>query len=309
MQREIPSGVEALVHRVLGDVDHIERTAEGVSTQVCRISRGDETLYLRIAEGDGLDMAPEVEAHARLCAIGVRVAEIVHYEPLADEVGRSVAITSEIRGTSLIGCDDERVSRNVAHAAGRDLALFNSVETTGFGWLRRDGGPGLRGPHEMWATWVEGVIADGARDVFVAVAGADRVDRLDRVIADQAARPPWRSRLAHGDFDVSQIFHADGAYTGIIDLGDALAAPPHYDLGHFLVHDTEQNRYELLPDVVAGYREINEVDVDERDLMGIGILLAVARHTWVLARFGAAAVDHPYVRWMNGRIIELLDRA
>ena len=78
---------------------------------------------------------------------------------------------------------------------------------------------------------------------------------------------------------------------------------------HFLVHDTEQNRYALLGDVIAGYREINDADIDERDLVSIGTLLAVARHTWVLARFGAAAVDHPYMRWMTGRIRTLLARA
>jgi aminoglycoside phosphotransferase (APT) family kinase protein len=307
-ERAVPAGVDALVRRVLGDVDSIERTAEGVSTQVCRIRRSGETLYLRIAEDDDLEMAPEVEAHERLRALGVRVAEIVHYEPRAEEVGRSVAITSEIPGMALIGCDDERVSRDVARAAGRDLALLNSVETHGFGWLRRDGRPGLRGEHDAWAWWVERVIADGARDHLVTATGAHRVERLDRVIADEAARPPGPSRLAHGDFDVSQIFHADGAYTGIIDLGDALAAPPHYDLSHFLVHDGEQNRYALLEDVIAGYREITDAQIDERDLLSVGILLAVARHTWVLARFGTPALDHPYVRWMNGRIVDLLDR-
>lgn len=307
--REVPAGVDALVRRVLGDVDSIERTAEGVSTQVCRIRRGGETLYLRLAEDDDLDMAPEVEAHERLRALGVRVAEVVHYEPRAEEVGRSFTITSEIRGTSLIACDDELVSRTVAHAAGRDLALLNSVSTEGFGWLRRDGRRTLRGMHDAWSSWVEGVIADGAREHLVTTMGGKRVERLDRVIAEEAAKAAVASRLAHGDFDVSQIFHADGTYTGIIDLGDILGAPSHYDLGHFLVHDTEQNRYPLLPDVIEGYRDVDDDEIVEHGLVTVGILLAVARHTWALARFGAAALGHPYVRWMNERIASLLDRA
>ena len=306
-QREIPAGVGELVRRVLGDVDGIERTAEGVSTQVCRIRRGDETLYVRLGP-DGMDMAPEVEAHERLRALGVRVAEIVHYEPFATEVGTSIAITSEIRGGPLIRCDDERVSCAVAHEAGRDLALLNSIETEGFGWLLRDGRPGLRGNHPLWSSWVERVIASGARDALVTVIGAARVERLDRLICDESAKPPGPSRLAHGDFDVSQIFHADGAYTGIIDLGDALAAASHYDLAHFLVHDTEQNRYALLQYVISGYREASGNVVDEDVLVRTGILLAVARHSWTLGTFGVAAVDHPFMRWMNDRICELIDR-
>lgn len=306
-QRELPSGVGTLVTRVFGDVDDLARTAEGVSTQVCRIRRGDETFYLRLGP-DGMDLGPEVEIHERLRALGVRVADIVHYEPFADEVATSFAITSEVRGVPLIGCDDERVSRAVAREAGRELALLNSIETEGFGWLLRDGRPGLRGNHAVWSAWVDGVIPDGAREALAAAIGPQRVDRLDRLVTDERGSAPGPSRLAHGDFDVSQIFHADGAYTGIIDLGDALAAPVQYDLAHFLVHDTEENRYALLADVIAGYREIAATAVDEDVLVRVGVLLAVARHSWVLAAFGAAAVDHPLMRWMNERICELIGR-
>ncbi len=309
MTREIPDGVDALVRRILGDVDLLERTSEGVSTQVCRIRRGDETLYLRLAEQDGLDMAPEVEAHERLRALGVRVAEIVHYEPLAREVGRSIAVTSEVPGASLIGYDDEATSRSVARAAGRDLAQLNGIDVEGWGWVLRDGRPGIRGAHGAWTSWLDDVVAAGARDDLVTALGEPSVAILDQILAEEARRSPRRAALAHGDFDVSQIFVADGAYSGIIDLGEIQGAEPHYDLAHFLVHDTEQNRHALLPDVIAGYREVAGIAADEDRLVRTGALLAVFRHTRVLARWGEAALTHPYVSWMNGRIHELLARS
>jgi aminoglycoside phosphotransferase (APT) family kinase protein len=292
---------------VLGSVDVVERTAEGVSTEVCRVRRGAETFYLRLGY-ETTDMAPEVEAHERLRALGVRVADIVHYEPLAHEVGCSVAITSEVAGVALIGCEDEQLSRAVAREAGRDLALLNSIEVEGWGWVARDGRPRIRGPYPSRAAWIGDAIMAEARDPLATILGSDAMAVLERLLEEESARAPGGSRLAHGDFDVSQIFHDGTAYTGIIDLGDMLGAESHYDLAHFLVHDTEQNRYALLSDVLAGYAELTDTDTDADRLVRTGIVLAVFRHTRVLGRWGIAANDHPYVRWMSGRIADLLAR-
>lgn len=303
----IPSGVEALVARVLGDVDHIERAAEGVSTEVCRIDRGDAEFYLRLAQ-EGSDMSPEVEAHDRLRALGVRVADVIHYEPLSEETGRSIAFTTAILGTPLIGCADERTSRHVARAAGRDLALLNTVEMDGFGWAVRDGRPGLRGKYASWASWVSDAFALDARPLLTAALGEDNVVAVERLITEEVDHPNVVPRLAHGDFDVSQVFHADGTYTGIIDLGDLQGAAWNHDLAHFLLHDTEQNEYTLLPDVIAGYVEIADVDVEEGGLVRNGVLQSVFNQSRVLVHFGERAIEHPYMRMMFGRIKGLIER-
>ena len=273
-----------------------------------RVRHGSETLYLRLAE-EGEDMAPDVEVHERLRGLGVRVADIVHYEPLADEIGRSVALTTEIAGTSLIGCTDEQTSRSAARAAGRDLAVLNTLETQGWGFIDGDGRPGIRGEYATRRAWVVDVIVPDGRPHLEATIGTGGLAKLDRIVRDEAQRPEPHARLAHGDFDVSQIYHCDGAYSGIIDLGDMLGAEWHYDLAHFLVHDGEQNEYELLGDLLDGYREVDAVDVEPHDLVLTGVLLAAFRHTRVLARFGAEAVTHPYMTWMNERIRGLLERA
>jgi aminoglycoside phosphotransferase (APT) family kinase protein len=301
-------GIDAFLVRILGDgTEPAERVADGVSSLVYRVRRGSETLYLRLAE-EGEDMAPDVEVHERLRGLGVRVADIVHYEPFADEIGRSVALTTEIAGTSLIDCTDERTSRIAARAAGRDLAVLNTVETQGWGFIDGDGRPGIRGMYATRRAWVEDVIAPDGRSHLEAAIGSADLAKLDRIVRDEAERSEPDARLAHGDFDVSQIYHCDGRYAGIIDLGDMLGAEWHYDLAHFLVHDGEQNAYELLGDVLDGYREVHPVDIEPNDLVLTGVLLAVFRHTRVLARFGEGALTHPYISWMTGRIRTLVER-
>lgn len=290
------------------NVGTVERAAEGVSSEVYRARRGDENFYLRLAEDAALDMGPEVEAHERLRALGVRVAEIVHYEPFAPEVGRSVSITSEIRGVPLIGCTDEMVSRDAARAAGRELALINSIPTQGWGWVLRDGRPGMRGAYASWRSRIEDVIADAARVHLDTALGRDAVVQLKGVIDDEACRTPGPSRLAHGDFDVSQIFVADGGYTGIIDLGEIQGAESHYDLAHFLLHDTEQNQYALVTDVITGYTEVDNTVIDEQLIRRTGVLIGAFRLSYALARWGAAALGHPYVRSMSQRVVGMLDR-
>ncbi len=207
----------------------------------------------------------------------------------------------------MIGWADERTSRNVARTAGRELALVNSVETDGFGWLVRDGGGGLRGPHPTWAAWVDDVVAPSGRKLLTKAIGEEAAVAVDRVIAQERDRAGTDPQLAHGDFDVSQIFHVDGTYSGIIDFGDALGSIWSYDLAHFFVHDTEQNEHELLRDVIAGYEEVAPVKVVTQDLTRVGVLLAVFRHTRVLGHFGEQAIGHPYIHWMSGRIRALLE--
>jgi hypothetical protein len=63
--------MRALVTRLLEPGIRIERTLEGGSTQVYRLVRGAEVLYLRVAEEAGESMAPEAEVHTRLLAAGV----------------------------------------------------------------------------------------------------------------------------------------------------------------------------------------------------------------------------------------------
>src|SRR5688500_5189732 len=92
--------IEEIAARFLPDPGRpeVERTEGGVSTQVYRLRRGTTTLYLRVAEERGDSLAPEVLVHQLLCKRGVRVPEVVSYEPFNDAIERSVMVTTEIAG-------------------------------------------------------------------------------------------------------------------------------------------------------------------------------------------------------------------
>lgn len=135
-----PVALAALINRAFGN--HIpiasERVAEGVSTQVYRLTRGFETFYLRVAEEEQDRLTVDAEVLQRLRQLGVYVAEVVYVEPFDSVLSRSVLITTEVPGQSLAQAPSAEAARAVARAAGRDLALINQVDIQGFGFVRRE---------------------------------------------------------------------------------------------------------------------------------------------------------------------------
>jgi aminoglycoside phosphotransferase (APT) family kinase protein len=58
---------------------------------------------------------------------------------------------------------------------------------------------------------------------------------IAQAVAEAASAEPLPARLAHGDFTPAQVlFHADTC--GVIDLDDACASEPAYDLGRFCAY-------------------------------------------------------------------------
>ena len=116
----------------------IIRMQSGVSTPVYRIQRNDVTRYLRLAESPAANLAPEAFAHEHLLPSGVRVPELIHFDPFNQDLGRSLMITNAIPGCSLAeqhhGLDVDGILR----AAGQDLARIQQHPVAGFGFVRRD---------------------------------------------------------------------------------------------------------------------------------------------------------------------------
>lgn len=115
----------------------VERVTEGVSTRVYRICRAGETFYLRVLPEVGASFAPEAYVHALLRARGVKVPEVIYVERYNDALERSVMVTTAIAGRHIGHCRDIAGMWRTLIAAGRDLAIINSVPVDGFGWIAR----------------------------------------------------------------------------------------------------------------------------------------------------------------------------
>ena len=75
---------------------------------------------------------------------------------------------------------------------------------------------------------------------------------------------------------MTQIFQADGRYTGIIDFGEIRGADRWYDLGHFRMHDGETLPVPVLDWLLEGYGSVAVLPADYRRRIGLaGLLIAV----------------------------------
>ncbi len=265
-EREREPGIALVAERVrvlLGDGWEVRSAERGISTPVYRLSSNGNVLYLRLSETSADSPAPEVRVLTVLSGRGVKVPEVVHYEPFDDVLGRSAMVTTEVRGVPLDDGGPPESLRVIAQEAGRDLATINSLPIEGFGWIRRD-----RPPDELAAEHV--TPADFAAEYFDALARLARLRILTRDEADRIGYAMhsyasiWRHGwLAHGDLDATHIFQHDGRYSGIIDFGEIRGAHPLYDLGHFLLHDGESLPLPLFADLLSGYTEVSSLSSDD----------------------------------------------
>jgi aminoglycoside phosphotransferase (APT) family kinase protein len=256
----------------------LERMQGGVSTPVYRIARGGVTLYLRLAEEREASLAPEVLAHRWLRERGVRVPEIVYYDMFNEPLQRAVMVTTEIPGRSLAADYQGIDVGRVLVAAGRDLAVINAHPVSGFGFVRRDRRQASCLEAEF-PTWRE--FALGEMDRHLAALSAFLDDEAIAAIGDALDQhvpllETPQAVLAHGDFDLTHIYHVHGDYSGVIDFGEMRGADPFYDLGHFALHDGEFLPDSMLSHLLAGYRQAAPLPLDhERRIQLWSVLIGV----------------------------------
>ncbi|HEX5416382.1 MAG TPA: aminoglycoside phosphotransferase family protein [Chloroflexota bacterium] len=239
----------------------VERVREGVSTYVYRLSTKSERFYLRVLPEEGASFGPEAEAHRRLRESGVRVPEVIYFEPMNERVQRSIMVTREIPGVPLsqspllAPADREQVLAE----AGADLARVNQVAVNGFGWIDRSPGlaDSLQAPHQSFRAFALEFWETDLAFLGGTVLSPAEVATVNHVVADSEA---WLANdaghLAHGDFDPTHIFQQDGRYTGLIDFGEIRGADQWYDLGHFHLREGEHLPTPLEDDLIRGYRQI-----------------------------------------------------
>lgn len=237
----------------------LQRTEEGVSTQVYRICRAGEVFYLRVAEAPSASLAPEVRVHHLLQQRGVRVPQVVYFEPFNEQLQRSIMGMTAIAGEAVGRRPPDAATQEILQAAGRDLAVITSIPVQGFGWIKRDIGTGdrLEAAH---ATYREYALEHFAADLALlsrhGVAAREIAALRGSIDRYELWLQPAQAWLAHGDLDLTHIYQRDGRYTGIIDFGEIRGTDQFYDLGHFNLHDGERVPQLLLPALLAGYATV-----------------------------------------------------
>jgi aminoglycoside phosphotransferase (APT) family kinase protein len=246
----------------------VEPASPGRLLVVYRLRADGVIYYLRVAEEGGEDLTTDAQVLARLAGLGVRVPAVVHVEAQPGDLDRSFLIVSAVAGRSLASHGTDEQARRAVRAAGRDAALINAIEVEGFGWLRRDGLPGLRAELARYADFVASDLPGRWPGWLAGVFSAAELDALQAVADHERQRPIPQAHLAHGDFDATHIWLDDhGRYAGIIDFGEVRGADRHFDLGHFLLHDRAARPVALFEDFLGGYAEAAALAEDHRDLI------------------------------------------
>jgi len=199
---------------------------------------------------------------------------------------RSVMVTTAISGqplSEIVPAEHNHLPA-ILRDAGQELALLNQLPVDGFGWIRRDQpvSTNLVGEHASYRSWVKAPLDEALSqlsgviltDTDVAIV-SNAVDALFNDRADTSAI------LAHGDLDLTHVYHDNGRYTGIIDFGEVRGTDRWYDLAHFRLHDREQMPISTLRGLLDGYEMVTALPHDiEMQLTVDGLvngLLALAR--------------------------------
>src|SRR6266851_4310589 len=265
-----------VIRRVFPEASSVSVKAAGDRRLVVvyRARVDNAVFYLRLAEERGQDLTTDAGILDRLRTLGVSVPAVVAAEAAPADLARSYMIVTEIPGQSLAhgGTDDE--ARLAARAAGRDIAIINSLSVIGFGWLRRIGAQQLTAElgsygdfvvshlPERWPGWLTGLFESPGQ-----------LDAIEALVEAERTRPVDAAHLAHGDLDVTHIYAYNGHYSGIIDFGEMRGAEPHFDLGHFLLHDGETRSVELFDSFLAGYAEVTALPDDHREAIRVSAIL------------------------------------
>jgi aminoglycoside phosphotransferase (APT) family kinase protein len=293
------AAVQRVAGAVLGDnVDLVvTRVAEGVSTYVYRVRRGPETFYLRVLPEAGATFAPEVLALDQLRQRGVRAPRVLYYEACDESLERSVMVTTEIAGDQIGRRPLGRATQGVLIEAGRDLATINSLPVSGFGWVKRDMPvcERLDGEHSTLMEFaLEHLDSDLATLAATVLTRSDTA-AIRAVVEDHRlwlASPA--ATLAHGDFDLSQIYQHDGCYSGIIDFGEIRGTDPWYDLGHFAMQHGEASTGSVLAWLLDGYRSVTPLPPDHRLRIAFAsLLIAVRALSRCIERRPSQVAAHP----------------
>ena len=253
-----------------------------------RVTTGSGTFYIRFLPEDA-SFAAEVLAHNILLGMGVIVPRVIGFEHRNETTGLSVMITEEITGVCV---EDEWPGddlRGILREAGRQIARVHEVSVDGFGWIDRTSYDKLKAEKCTFQDYFTEFLSDNLQTLErYEFTDEERVHFADLMETTRRMLDVQNAVLVHGDFDVSHIFHSNGRYSGLIDLGEIRGNNRLFDLATFASTDRSPDRI-AYSYVLEGYREMTRLtdnDLYATELMALFQIL----------RFLGKKVDQPGTR-------------
>jgi hydroxylysine kinase len=307
-------------HLALDQASQIARGCFGIGGTVKRLDAEVDDAF-RVTGGDGaarlLKVArPDAAAPASLPGTSFQTALLLYLAATAPELpvqrvvaaldghpevvtgGRLARMTSWLDGSllSAAGPPGPELRRDIGATLARlDRALLGfrhpGADRTHRWDLRRFGTlapllddlpPGglLPGVRQAAA----GLAGDGADPGDVKAALADSVARFARDVVPRLAVTP--AQVIHADFHGENLLTDGRRVTGVLDFGDALAAPAAMDLGIAACYQLGGGPDVLAPalDVVAGYHAVSPLSADDVELTAAFLVARVATRIIVSQR-------------------------
>jgi aminoglycoside phosphotransferase (APT) family kinase protein len=286
----------------------IEQASGGRVVVVYRATVDGVRYYLRLAEEPGEDLTTDALVLERLRALDVRVPGVVAASPPTNAFPRSWMIMAEVPGRCIAqgGTDDE--ARQAATAAGRDVAVINSVPVAGFGWLQRDGSEQLTAELPSYSQFAGSYLPHPWPGRLSGLFDQRQLDVLHALVAGEQDRLIRGGHLVHGDLDVTHIYADGGRYSGIIDFGEMRGADSCFDLGHFLLHDGETRATQLFSSFLKGYLQVSPLaDGYYEQIRASAILLGLRQLSLWLSPERSYPLSKPLVRLRAAELSNLIE--
>jgi aminoglycoside phosphotransferase (APT) family kinase protein len=202
-------------------------------------------------------------------------------------------IEKELNGESIKNTTLSEEEKNIIiQKAGKDLAKLNSIEVKGVGWIEGTKNNQLYSKGKDYDDFIIRNIRNMLNKfIEIKILSNEQADKITEYIQSNKEFIDIKdnSYLAHGDFCIEHIYHANGKYSGIIDFGDIRGTSKYHDLAHFYTYNRK-----YFKSLVEGYNSIYKLTTDCIDKVKIeAVIFAVGKLWWVSQNKLHKIENHP----------------
>jgi len=239
-----------------------KRMLTGDTTFVFRINTSKNTYYARFLPNNGR-LNIEVFVHRTLLEHKINVPRILFFEEENAETGLSYMLEEKMPGMNLEEeYPQDRELKRILIDAGRQLAQVNRIsDINGFGLFDVQSKDKFKGEINSFEEYF--FYSFEERLVYLDMYPFTTFEKthIKKIIEFAKKKLDVKKPVfVIGDLCLDHVFHLNGQYTGIIDLGKTCGNNRLYDLGYFTAF--YQNRT-MLGYLLEGYQTIAPLDKDD----------------------------------------------